>query len=272
MDDLRPPPPPPPVPQLPEPELAELQQAPWRAREAIFIVLLAFVTTLFFSLVLFAAMGVKDGSRTETTFSLITGIIAEAMFGLWVLIWIKIRYQRGAAALGLRTRPGDLNAGLLSGLLGLGASVVVTQVVFTIARQLTEGPVKTPEQIPNEVGGAFQILLAVVLAVVAAPVAEEILFRGFIYQALRRWKGAPFGAVVSAIIFGLSHTDFGGLSTGIRDGDAARIVSSLLIVLPTLVLGVILARTFERRRSLVAPIVAHSVYNVVGVILILTTN
>ncbi|MGH2727665.1 MAG: lysostaphin resistance A-like protein [Actinomycetota bacterium] len=270
MDDLRPPPPP--VPQLPEPELAELEPAPWRAREAVFIVLLAFATTLFFSLVLFAAMGVRSGTRTETTYGLLTGIIAEALFGVWVLIWIKIRYQRGRDSLGLRRREGDLGAGLLAGLLGLGASLAVSQIVFTVARQVTEGPVKTPEQIPNEVGGAGQVLLAVVLAVVAAPIAEEILFRGFLYQALRKWKGVTGGAVISAIIFGLSHTDFAGLSTGIRDKEAAQIVSSLLIVLPTLVLGVILARLFERRRSLVAPIVAHSVYNTIGVILILTTN
>lgn len=270
MDDLRPPPPP--VPELPEPQLAELEAVPWRAREAVIVVLLAFATTLFFSLVLFAAMGVREGTRTETTYGLLTGIIAEALFGIWVLAWIKLRYQRGRESLGLRRRQGDLGAGLLAGLLGLGASLVVSQIVFTLARQVTEGPVKTPEQIPNEVGGASQVFLAVVLAVVAAPIAEEILFRGFLYQALRKWKGVTGGAVISAIIFGLSHTDFAGLATGIRDSDTGEIVSSLLIVLPTLVLGIILARLFERRRSLIAPIVAHSVYNIVGVILILTTN
>jgi hypothetical protein len=249
-----------------------MEQAPWRAREAIFIVFFAFVTTLFFSLVLYAAMNAERGGASETNFTLVTGILAEALFGVWVLIWIKIRYQRGPAALGLRKRPGDLSSGVLTGLLGLGASLIVTQFVFTIARQLTRGPVKTPEQIPTEVGGAFQIFLAVVLAVVAAPIGEEILFRGFLYQALRRWKGVNVGTAISAIIFGLSHTDFKGLADGLRDSDTALIISSLLIVLPTLALGVILARVFERRRSLAPAIIAHGFYNVVGVILILTSN
>ena len=270
MDDLRPPPPP--VPQLPEPELATLEQAPWRAREAIFIIVLAFVTTLFLSLVLFAAMNVEQGTRSETSFTLVTGILAEALFGVWVLIWIKIRYQRGLRAVGLLKQPGDVSIGLLHGLLGLLASLIVTQLVFTVAERVTEGPLRTPEQIPDEVGGALQIILSVFLAVIAAPIGEEILFRGFVYQALRRWKGVYTGAMISSIIFGLSHTDFQGLSDGIRDGDASLIVSSLLIVLPTLVLGLILARVFERRRSLVPAIVAHGFYNVVGVILILTSN
>lgn len=267
MDDR--PPPPPPVPPLIESEIApELTYVPWRAREVFFIVILGFVTTLFFSLVLFAAMDVKEGTSTETTFILLTGGLSEILFGGWVLLWIRFRHQRGPAALGLRLQKGDVRSGLLAGLLGIGVAFVATQVVYQIVDQVVRGPVKSPEQIP-EVAGPLQVGLAVLLALVAAPVGEEILFRGFLYQAFRRWKGVTFGTILSAIVFGLAHTDFGGLADGISNGDIALIVSSLLIVLPTLALGVILAQVFERKGSLVPAIVAHSVFNLVGIVFIL---
>ncbi len=81
------------------------------------------------------------------------------------------------------------------------------------------------------------------LAVLAAPLFEEFLFRGLLYQGLRRSFRPGFAVVASAALFAIVHPP----------------VSAL----PVFVLGLATALAFERTRLLLAPMVAHAVYNAV---------
>ncbi|HYG73979.1 MAG TPA: CPBP family glutamic-type intramembrane protease [Planctomycetota bacterium] len=79
------------------------------------------------------------------------------------------------------------------------------------------------------------------LAVIAAPLFEEFIFRGLVYRGLRR-SVAPYVAVLaSAGVFAIVHPP--------------------LSVIPVFVLGTVAGISFERTRLLLAPIVAHMVYN-----------
>ncbi|WP_407463373.1 CPBP family intramembrane glutamic endopeptidase [Methanobrevibacter sp.] len=49
------------------------------------------------------------------------------------------------------------------------------------------------------------LFLGFIVAVFIAPIAEELLFRGVIFNRLKIRKGAPFAIVVSSIIFGSLH-------------------------------------------------------------------
>ena len=49
------------------------------------------------------------------------------------------------------------------------------------------------------------LFLGFIAAVFIAPVAEELLFRGVLFNRLKIMKGAPFGIVVSSLIFGSLH-------------------------------------------------------------------
>ena len=49
------------------------------------------------------------------------------------------------------------------------------------------------------------LFLGFIAAVFIAPIAEELLFRGVIFNRLKIRKGAPFAIVVSSIIFGSLH-------------------------------------------------------------------
>ncbi len=88
------------------------------------------------------------------------------------------------------------------------------------------------------------------LSVLGAPVFEEWLFRGVLYRALAegararlsRRASVAFGAVVSALLFGLAHAE--------------------LVQLAGLVgLGVVLALLAERSRRLVPSWVTHASFN-----------
>ena len=83
-----------------------------------------------------------------------------------------------------------------------------------------------------------------VLVCVIAPVAEEIIFRGFIYGGLRRYFAPGGAALVSALAFTGAHLP-------------TPSVGALLVV----ALGVALALLYENTRSIVPGILVHALHN-----------
>ena len=49
------------------------------------------------------------------------------------------------------------------------------------------------------------LLLSAALTCVVAPICEEFLFRGFIFTALRSWRGTWPAAVITGLVFGAVH-------------------------------------------------------------------
>lgn len=90
--------------------------------------------------------------------------------------------------------------------------------------------------------------LMVLVAVLVGPVAEEILFRGFLYGGLRTRLGPRGAGVISAVLFALCH--------------------GMLLAGPILfLLGLGLARAYEWRRSLVLPYALHATFNLASLLL-----
>lgn len=60
-------------------------------------------------------------------------------------------------------------------------------------------------------------------SVIVAPVFEEIVFRGFLFQGLRKKAGAVWSAVISTVLFALIHTQYdfwGWISVGLTGAAA----------------------------------------------------
>lgn len=81
----------------------------------------------------------------------------------------------------------------------------------------------------------------IALTILAAPLFEEFLFRGLVFQGLRRSIGPALAVLASAALFALIHPP--------------------ISVIPVFGLGIAAALSFQRTGLLLAPIVAHSVYN-----------
>jgi membrane protease YdiL (CAAX protease family) len=88
---------------------------------------------------------------------------------------------------------------------------------------------------------ADQRAWVIALAVVAAPLCEEFIFRGLIYGGLRRSMRPIPAMLASAAVFAVIHPP--------------------LSMLPVFVLGVCAAWTYERSKTLLAPMLVHAVYN-----------
>ena len=87
---------------------------------------------------------------------------------------------------------------------------------------------------------------AAVLVTVIAPVAEEFLFRGYIFGALRGWAGLWGAALITGALFGAIHLD------------PDRQVGFLV---PLAVFGFVLCIVRERTGSLLPCIALHSINN-----------
>jgi uncharacterized protein len=89
------------------------------------------------------------------------------------------------------------------------------------------------------------LLLSAALTCVVAPICEEFLFRGFIFTALRNWRGVWPAAVISGLVFGLVHA-----------GSAPAVD-----LVPLAVLGFGLCLLYRYTGSLYPCIAAHSLNN-----------
>ena len=89
----------------------------------------------------------------------------------------------------------------------------------------------------------WQVVLHTVLAAaVIAPISEEILFRGYIYQTLKRYIGAVPSAFIGALLFAAVHNNAAGFP-GLA------------------LLALALTIAFEWSGSLLVPIIMHATFN-----------
>lgn len=226
-------------------------RATWRWWEAILLFLVVLVAQVIVSLPFGESLFLTD------TGELLSGVIFGVLLGGGTLLWIRVGHRPASAALGIPSQPGrDVAAGLGWGLAIRLLSFPVIIAVTLLVDAISEQEVQTPEQIAPDLSGAG-VVLAILVALVVAPAAEELFFRGFLFRALRARNGFALSAAVSSLAFGLVHFQPEGL------------LASLPLMVGVGSAAVGFAWIYDRRRSILAPIVAHMVFNVVGVAFIL---
>ena len=91
--------------------------------------------------------------------------------------------------------------------------------------------------------GSIEIKIAmIVMAVIVAPVTEEVFFRGFVYNILKKWTSPVPAAIASSFFFAIVH-------------------ASLPQALPLTLFALIQCWAYEKARSLWLPIVLHMLFN-----------
>lgn len=108
--------------------------------------------------------------------------------------------------------------------------------------------VDAQDSLPDSLGvdeSTAALVAVCVLVTVIAPIAEEILFRGFIYGALRNWRGPWPAALATGVVFGAIHA--GGTEP--------------VFLVPLAILGFMLCVLRERTGSLLPCIALHALNN-----------
>ena len=88
---------------------------------------------------------------------------------------------------------------------------------------------------------------------VLGPLAEETLFRGFVYGVLKRYTDAPFAALASSLMFAIIHLHVGSL-------------------LPLCVLAMLFCIAYEITGCLLVPMLLHMIFNATSIVMMLFTE
>lgn len=147
----------------------------------------------------------------------------------------------------LRPEVVAVTAGIAVGLLGWAPTAYLANLSSHLYPPSPEYFEFLTDNLPTTTGGTVLAYLAVVIG---APVGEELIFRGILYRVARsRWT--PMGAaVLTALFFGIMHMEPSNLFGLVG-------------------LGLLLAALYEWTGSLLAPMVAHGVYNAVSFTMLL---
>ncbi|MEN8662017.1 MAG: lysostaphin resistance A-like protein [Lentimonas sp.] len=105
-----------------------------------------------------------------------------------------------------------------------------------------EFPPQELVKIFQEGGAPVTISILVILAVILAPIVEEIIFRGCIYRFLKSKTSFIAAQILSGVVFSLMH-------------------QSLAAFIPLVVVGIILARIYEKSGNLLVPMCFHALFN-----------
>jgi len=243
MAAITPPPPTPvavaqPVPGRPDRRWPVLELAPstfWPLALAPFgIVMLTYMLVLGF-------LGwTGDGGGALITF------VQQLALAVPIAWWIR-RRTGSLETLGLRrggwTRR-DVGVGIGMGVVAMIASVGVLAITIALVEQVLGHPYEPPTETPQ--GGWFWAFA--VMAVCLAPICEELYFRGFLFQGLRRWMRFVYAGLASGLLFAFVHVE------------PIRLLSLWLA-------GLLFAEVFERRKTLVASMCAHAALNLIAITL-----
>nr|WP_315248712.1 type II CAAX endopeptidase family protein [uncultured Duganella sp.] len=172
------------------------------------------------------------------TVNMLSVTFAFGISGLAVYLLMRLTYWRSKAAgvpvivRGTRFGPSLRTAAIAA------AVACACGIAYLIALQHSPLWADALKSAPALQGGRIWI---VGLAVLAAPLCEEFIFRGLIYGGLRRSMKASQAMLMSAAIFAVVHPP--------------------LSMLPVFILGLCAAWTYERSKTLLAPMLVHATYN-----------
>lgn len=170
-----------------------------------------------------------------------------------IVEWIRLRSMKEVFGL---TKVGLPQIIIYSIVGGIFSVLVCVWLVGTFSEYWIGGMFDgLQEQAPvrslQEAESRIFISLAVFAAVIGAPVAEEFLFRGYMYGALKNATGRLFATVVISLLFAVVH-------------------GNLPALLPLFVFSLILCAAYEMSGSLWVPVGLHAFFNGTNIVLMLT--
>jgi len=224
---------------------------PWYAPLALVVALVA--ETVVGLVVLLVGLGghvtQAQANNPPPAITDVATALGEACFvlvALWLASW---RGRPIPAQFGLRRPLVGVRRALLAIVIGyvafLALAAAWTAIVNTSANE---------KYLVKDVGathaGVWGVLGSVLVLAVIAPFCEEFLFRGFIFGALRNWRGPIVAALLTGVLFGAVHV-----------GSAPAVD-----LVPLAILGVILCTIRQLTGSVYPGIVMHVFNNSVALV------
>jgi len=214
---------------------------PWAAFAALAMgVVLAAVGSLLVDIPALALGVHVNASHVPAGLEIADTAVQDIGFVVAAVFFAQLGGRRvSAAQFGLRSTP-------LWRSVRLVAATVVLFLAFSASWSLAFNAPK--EKLLEQLGtgeSAVLLVLSAALTCALAPVCEELLFRGFMFPALRNWRGPRIAALITGVLFGAIHA-----------GSAPAID-----LVPLAVLGVALCALYQTTGSIYPCFAVHSINN-----------
>jgi len=138
--------------------------------------------------------------------------------------------------------------GLVAGVFIWSAAQVLAGVLVAILRMLGVNP--EGQQEVTSIAQHLPVPIAVLTIAILAPIAEELFFRGFVFNAWEREYGTRNALIGAALLFALAHVPGG----------------TPLAVVIVLLLGLVLTAVYAWTRNLATTIGIHAAFNLASVV------
>jgi membrane protease YdiL (CAAX protease family) len=201
----------------------------------------------------FAALGfapLTDG-RLSLSYVVLVSLVDTVLLLALMLLFMSVHRERPRDVfLGGRPVGPEIRAGipLTAVALLLGIMVLlITRLLAPWLQNVPENPLKDLIQSPRDAA------LFGLVVVVAGGIREE-LQRAFLLRRFERWLGGGrVGVMITSLLFGVGH-----------------IIQGLDAAIATGILGAFWGFVYLRRRSVIAPVVSHSGFNLLQLTQLLT--
>lgn len=171
--------------------------------------------------------------------------ILDVLTIVFILYFTIAQYGEKPAALGISLK--NFTKNVFYGLVGYVAAVpalvaiLIATAVFTNLIKYVPEKQFVVELFLKEKDMGFLIYTSL-FAAIAGPLVEELFFRGFLYNACKKYMSKVFAMVITAALFAGLHAHPVGF-------------------LPIMALGVLLAYLYEKTGTLVSSITVHIIHN-----------
>ncbi len=192
------------------------------------------------------AIGIT-GTSTPSVI-LLFGTAVQAGMMIAAVVFLARRKGADAKDLGFSREKAGVNilTGIFSGFV-LWFVVVMIGILLTIITG--PPPSQEVEKLLRGMKTLKDLWLPFISVSILAPLSEELYFRGMVFPVISAKLGTRPGMVLSALFFGSLHLDWYRL-------------------IPITVGGIGLAYLYDKTRSLLTPIIAHSVWNTMMLLMI----
>lgn len=228
-------------PELPEGASARALWAPWTAWAALLLGFAgAFAGAL--GLGILAAIGGASLEDPPGWVNLAATVVQDVALIAAAIFFARVGGRARPADFGL-TRPKAPGAAV-----GYAAAGLVSFFLFTGIWVAITGANESSPELLDELGLDKSVLAvagAGLLVCVVAPVAEEFVFRGYFFTAMRGWRGIWPAAIITGLAFGAIHLGS----------------TNAVYLVPLAFFGFVLCLVYDRTGSLYTVIAVHAVNN-----------
>lgn len=181
-------------------------------------------------------------------------VVAETI-AVWLIFKLLERRRIAPKKIGI-TWPvvRDIAYALMGYVVYFIAYLLIIAIAQTLSRAIN---VDQPQEIGFDGAYGSQLLFVFLSLVVLPPIAEEIMFRGFLFTSFRQKYGFLVSAIMTSVLFGIAHLQFGS-------GAPLLWVAAI----DTFILSLVLCYLREKSGSLWPSVLLHAIKNGVAFVVL----